>query len=165
MNKRIYFTLLFLTTLFSGWAFRSFGQEHNVQSILNSDSSSVAKTLDKFIKAFTTLNWSDFTECFADDVTAFFPPSAKFPYRANNKAEVNNIFRAVFENARKQKSEPPYLDIQPKDLKIQMLGPVAIVTFLLEDPDLLGRRTIVLKKDKLNWRIVHLHASGIIIPK
>jgi hypothetical protein len=67
----------------------------------------------------------------------------------------------VFENARKQKTTPPYIDIQPKDLKIQMLGSVAVVSFLLNDPDLLGRRTIVFKKDNSKWKIVHLHASGI----
>jgi ketosteroid isomerase-like protein len=125
------------------------------------DSTNVVKAIDKFIKAFAELNWKEFTYCFADDATAFFPPSAKFPYRANNKKEIENIFKVVFENARKQKSSPPYLDIKPKDLKIQRVDSVAIVTFLLNDPDLLGRRTIVFKKDKVDWLIVHLHASGV----
>jgi len=52
------------------------------------------------------------------------------------------------------------MDIQPKDMKIQMFGNVAIVTFHLDDrPGFLNRRTIVLNKSKMGWKIVHLHAS------
>lgn len=126
-----------------------------------SDSMAVVHTMDVFLQAFTNLDWTKFTSCFADSATAFFPPSARFPYRAGNKTEILNIFSRVFEHARTQRSSPPYLIIEPKELKIQMLGTVAIVTFLLNDPGLLGRRTIVLKKENSGWLIVHLHASGV----
>ncbi|MBN9382260.1 MAG: nuclear transport factor 2 family protein [Chitinophagaceae bacterium] len=129
------------------------------------DSMAVVHTMDVFVEAFTRLDWPVFTACFADSATAFFPPSAKFPYRAGNKTEVLKIFSKVFENARKIKTSPPYLPIEPRELKIQMLGTVAIVTFILDDPDLLGRRTLVLKKDQDKWLIIHLHASGMAIPK
>jgi hypothetical protein len=76
-----------------------------------------------------------------------------------------DVFRAVFEGARKQKSSSPYLSIQPKEMKIQMLGEVGIVTFHLEDPGLFGRRTVVFHKRGGRWLIVHLHASGIISQK
>ena len=73
-----------------------------------------------------------------------------------------NIFKDVFDNAHKQKSKPTYISIRPKGLKIQISGSVAIVNFILDDPDLLGRRTIVREKDKERWIIVHLHTSGIL---
>jgi len=158
-------TISFLIILTFTCSFQSFGQDAKNKPGLNSDSVAVVQTINEFTDAFTNCNWERFTECFADDATAFFPPSAKFPYRANNKIEIENIFKGVFENARKQKSKPPYIDIHPKDLKIQMSGSAAIVTFLLYDPDLLGRRTIVLKKDNDKWKIIHLHASGINISK
>ena len=70
---------------------------------LNADSIAVVEKLNEFVGAFSNLKWEKFTACFADDATAFFPPSAKFPYRANNKKEIENIFSLVFENAKKQK--------------------------------------------------------------
>ena len=125
------------------------------------DSTQVLQSLNSFVDAFTRLDWNKFTSCFADDATAFFPPSAKFPARANNKPEILAVFKIVFENFHKIRSSPPYLTIDPIDLKIQVFGSVSIVTFLLNDPGLLGRRTIIFKKDSGKWLIVHLHASGV----
>jgi ketosteroid isomerase-like protein len=132
----------------------------NTQTIADSGSAAVQKTIDGFIEAFTNLEWERFRGFFAADATAFFPPSAKFPRRANGKAEIENVFRNVFGAARERKSSPPYLSIHPKEMKIQVFGRVAIVTFHLEDPDLLGRRTIVFQKTGRRWLIVHIHASG-----
>ncbi len=57
---------------------------------------------------------------------------------------------------------PPYMDIQPKDLRIQVFGNTAIATFHLGDrAGLLNRRTIVLNKTEAGWKIVHLHASEV----
>jgi hypothetical protein len=158
-------SIIFALVISFSLSFKSFGQSQKIQSDSTSDSITVVQTLDHFIDAFVSLNWEKFVECFADDATAFFPPSAKFPSRANSKIEIENIFKNVFENARKQRSSPPYIVIEPKDLKIQMLGDVSIVTFVLNDPDLFGRRTIIFEKLNGKWLIVHLHASGVIIPK
>jgi ketosteroid isomerase-like protein len=164
-HRSKYFPVFSFVIIICTYPFQSFGQNTKDQSHLNPDSIAVVQTIHEFIEAFTNLNWHKFTDCFANDATAFFPPSAKFPSRANNKIEIENIFKNVFENARKLKSAPPYMVIQPKDLKIQMIGTVAIVTFVLNDPDLFGRRTIILKKNNGNWLIIHLHASGVVIPK
>lgn len=129
------------------------------------DSLSLVVAMNTFVDAFSGLNWPVFDACFADDATAFFPPSAKFPYRANGKQEIENIFKIVFENARKRNPGSPHIEIQPREIKIQMLGTTAITSFLLTDPDLLGRRTIVWKKQQDKWLIVHLHASGVPLPQ
>jgi hypothetical protein len=128
---------------------------HDADSIL------VAYRLSGFVDSFSNLQWDKFTGFFADDATAFFPPSANFPYRANNKIEIEKIFKSFFDVMRARKSSPPYLEIIPKDLRIQTLNTVAVVSFTLEDPGMLGRRTIVLEKRNENWFIVHLHASGV----
>jgi len=130
------------------------------QSAAKSNAAAVEKTAAQFIEAFTNLDWERFRRFFAADATVFFPPSARSPRRANGKTEIEAVFKSVFDNARKQKLGPPYLNIQPKEMKIQMLGGMAIVTLHLEDPDLLGRRTIVFQKRGGQWVIVHLHASG-----
>ncbi len=136
----------------------------NRQSI-NADSAGVARTLNDFVDSFRNLEWEKFNSYFSEDATVFFPPSANYPERANNKREIDQVFGRVFANARKRKATPPYLDIEPMELKIQVIGPIAITTFMLNDPDMLGRRTIVLKKEGSVWRIVHLHASGAIHQK
>jgi ketosteroid isomerase-like protein len=131
--------------------------------IETSDSIAVEKTAERFIDAFINLDWNRFRSFFAADATVFFPPSAKYSRRANGKAEIESLFMSVFERAHKQRSGPPYLSIRPKELKIQMLGDVAIVTFHMEDPDSFGRRTIVFQRHGEQWLIVHLHASAIMV--
>lgn len=129
------------------------------------DSTEVVQAINTFVDAFSNLKWEKFSDCWAEDATAFFPPSARYPYRAGSKEEILHIFKKVFENAGKQKSSPPYIIIQPLDVRIQMAGTTAIVTFTLDDPDLLGRRTLVLKKKDGKWLIIHLHASGAPMQK
>jgi ketosteroid isomerase-like protein len=54
------------------------------------------------------------------------------------------------------------MDIQPRDLEIQMIGDVAVVTFHLDDrPPMVNRRTLVLRKTSTGWKIAHLHASEV----
>jgi hypothetical protein len=150
--------LLFIVTFLLSLPFSTLGQ---TSISTNQDSVFVSNTLNEFINVFKNLEWNKFIQFFDTSVTAFFPPSAKISTRANNKNEVGNIFMKVFENAKKNKSIPPYLDINPKDLKIQLIDSTAIVTFHLEDPDLFGRRTIIFHKAHNKWLIVHLHASGV----
>lgn len=129
------------------------------RSTLKKDSAAIEKTINYFVDAFSNLKWEKFSRFFADDVTAFFPPSAHRPARANNKEEVLSVFKTVFENAQKQSN--PHITINPVDTKFQLAGEIAIVTFHLHDPGMYGRRTIILKKEKEKWLIIHLHASAM----
>jgi ketosteroid isomerase-like protein len=122
----------------------------------------VQKAAADFVAAFVALDWERFRAFFAPDATAFFPPSAKLPTRVDGKLEIERVFKTVFENARKQRPGPPYLKIDPLDIKTQMLGDVAWVTFHLNDPGMFGRRTLVFRKFRKRWLIVHLHASGVV---
>lgn len=151
MKQHLYLLLICCTC-----TFKSFAQS-------SPDSAEVRQTMNAFVDAFSNLKWEKFTTFFADDATAFFPPSAKIPYRANNKQEVLNIFKKVFENAQKQNPAAPHIPIEPLDMMIQLAGTTAIVTFTLKDPNLFGRRTIVLIKDNDRWLILHLHASGVAL--
>jgi len=136
-------------------------QESKSAGSMQTDTVVITETANSFLIAFKNLDWDRFADYFADDVTVFFPPSAKYPYRANDKAETLKIFKTVFENARKRRQQAPYLDIDPKDVKLQLFGQIAIETFTLDDPNLLSRRTIIWEKKGNTWRIIHLHASGI----
>lgn len=120
----------------------------------------VRKALGDFIRAFDDLDWESFRLAFDDNATVFYPRAV--PQRANGRAEFEKAFKTVFQHIRGGKTTPPYMDIQPKDLRIQLFGDIAITTFHLDDrPGFLNRRTIVLEKTDKGWKIVHLHASEV----
>jgi ketosteroid isomerase-like protein len=144
--------MMFLTQHISAQGFRR-----------NSAENKIRNTANDFVAAFVSLDWERFRSYFAGSATAFFPPSAKLSARVDGKRAIENVFAKVFENARKQNSSPPYLKIEPLELRIQMLGDVAVVTFHLNDPGMFGRRTVVFRKFGKRWLIVHLHAAGVPI--
>ena len=117
-----------------------------------------------FVEAFNNLDWEKFRLLFSDDATVFFP-FAQAPRRASGRAEVEAVFKRFFDEGRKRKAAPPYLNIQPKDMQIQALGDAAVVTFHLGEDDPVGRRTLVFRKLKGRWLIAHLHASSLARPK
>ena len=114
-----------------------------------------------FLDAFENGDWERFRNCFAEDATVFFLPSAHFPRRAEGRAEIEAVFPRVFAAARQKESVAPYLTIEPKDIRLHQLHRAGVVTFHLEDPDAFGRRTIVFEKREETWLIVHLHASNL----
>lgn len=136
----------------------------NKTSKTNSDSLAVQKAADDFIVAFNNLEWETFRTSFSDDATVFFP-FIQVPRRANGRAEVETLFKSFFDGLRKRKPNPPYQNIQPKDVQIQMLKDVAILTFHLPGDESFGRRTLVFRKHKGKCLIEHLHASVFLKPK
>jgi ketosteroid isomerase-like protein len=122
--------------------------------------SEVRVALANFIQAFDNLDWETFRLAFSDDATVFYP--RVFTERANGRAQFEKTFKVVFDQIRGGKTRAPYMDIQPKDMKVQIFGDIAIATFHLDDrAGFLNRRTLVLKKTKAGWKIVHLHASEV----
>ncbi len=122
--------------------------------------SEVKDALARFIWAFDDLDWERFRLAFDDDATVFYPRAV--PERANGRAEFEKTFKTVFEQIRSGKTAAPYMDIQPKEMRIQLFRTMAIVTFHLDDREgFLNRRTIVLNKTEKGWKIVHLHASEV----
>jgi len=123
----------------------------------------VRKTLSDFIQAFDNLEWDRFCAAFSDDATVFYP--REFPSRANGRQEYEKTSQKVFDRIRADRTQGPYMDLQPRDLRLQLAGDIAIVTFHLDDrPGFLNRRTIVLQKQPSGWKIIHLHASEVAAP-
>jgi ketosteroid isomerase-like protein len=122
----------------------------------------VREALARFVHAFDDLDWETFRAAFDDNATVFYPRA--FPERANGRAEFERTFKTVFEQIRGGQTAAPYMDIQPKEMKIQLFGNVAIATFHLEDrAGFVNRRTVVLNKSETGWKIVHLHASEVSV--
>jgi hypothetical protein len=122
----------------------------------------VREALARFIQAFDDLDWEKFRLAFDDNATVFYPRA--FPERANGRVEFEKTFKKVFEQIRGGRTAAPYMDIQPRKMRIQLLGNVAIATFHLDDrAGFVNRRTIVLNKSETGWKIVHLHASEVAV--
>jgi ketosteroid isomerase-like protein len=120
----------------------------------------VRDTLASFVRAFDNLEWDTFRAFFDDDATVFYPRA--FPERANGRDEFERTFKTVFEQIRSGRSKGPYLDLQPRGLKIQLFDGIAIATFHLDDRiGFINRRTVILHKTASGWKIVHLHASEV----
>lgn len=124
----------------------------------------VREVFAKFIHAFDDLDWESFRSAFDDNATIFFP--SHFAERADGRAEFEKDFKVLFRRIRmgSRKTMAPYMDLQPKNLKIQLFNDVAVATFHLNgSAGFLGRRTIVLHKTKTGWKIVHIHASEMAV--
>ena len=123
----------------------------------------VRETLSRFVSAFDNLDWDGFRSFFDDNATVFYPRA--FPERASGRDEFEKTFKVVFQQIRAGKSFGPYMDLKPRDLKVQIFDGVAIATFHLDDrAGFINRRTIILHKSGAGWKIVHLHASEVAVP-
>ncbi|MBX2963736.1 MAG: nuclear transport factor 2 family protein [Cyclobacteriaceae bacterium] len=126
----------------------------------NKDSIAVMKSANNFVTAFNNFNWTAFRESFTDDATIFYPfwNQAR---RAKGRQEIETSWLTIFpefvDSANTRK-----LQISPKNIDIQLYRQTAIVTFHLGDGvNSLSRRTLVMIKEKRDWKIVHLHASSV----
>jgi len=127
-----------------------------------SDEATVRRLAADFIVAFNNLDWEKFRVFFDDNATIFHP--AQFPRRLAGRSEYEKAWLAVFDGIRTSsgRSKPPYMELRPEDMEVQLLNDVAIVTFHLNrGPNSLGRRTLVWRKSSQQWRIIHLHASNV----
>ncbi len=126
----------------------------------NKDSIEVKNSADNFVAAFNNFNWTVFRESFTDDATIFYPfwnQARRIQGRQEIEAAWVTIFPEFVDTKNTRK-----LQINPKDINIQLYQQTAIVTFHLGDGvKTLSRRTLVMIKEKGNWKIAHLHASSV----
>jgi len=90
------------------------------------------------------------------EVTAFLPFG---PERIVGRKAVEETFREVFAEMRREVPGPPYLRLEPQRFTIQVEAMMAVVSFELPHEGAMGRRTLVLAKQDQGWRIIHIHAS------
>jgi ketosteroid isomerase-like protein len=122
----------------------------------------VEQTLEEFVSAFDSLDWPRFRACFRDNATVFHPAPPN--QHRTEPGDLDQSWIGVFDRIRKSsgRNSPPYMQLHPTDVRIDHLSPdVALVTFHLEDGEILGRRTVVLQRISGAWKIVHSHASNI----
>jgi ketosteroid isomerase-like protein len=118
---------------------------------------------EHFLRTLDNLEWEPFRTSWASDPSVFFP-FADTPDRVDGAAAVEARWQRFFEQARTRRAGPPYLQIRPRDVRVDRYGDVGLVTFTFDGlPELQGqvaRRTLVLVQERGAWKVVHLHASA-----
>ena len=127
------------------------------------ETEAVRAAASDFVEAFNNLDWEQFEASWAEDATVFFP-SGDNPQRVEGRDAIMATFLSFFETLPERREGPPYLSIKPQDLKVQMLGDSAIVTFHLGSSLRDNRRTFVFTRRDSRWLIAHLHASRLPVP-
>lgn len=129
------------------------------------------RALRAFLKAFENDDLVTMEAAFDAAATAFDPvvagrkDVAPLDLQALHRQDgMPPTMRALVQSSLKTGSEPPYRKLDPRDLRVQVEGTIAICTFHLESPGSLARRTIVLVRRGPDWKILHIHASNAVTP-
>jgi hypothetical protein len=156
-------TLLFL----SSFLFAAVVQAQQNSANAASRSGAVEDAMARFVTAFENLDWTTFRRCFSANPTMFHPASPNLR-RVNSPIEFDKAWQGVFNRIKKNsgRTSPPYMKLNSQDVRIERLTPdVALVTFHLADPGIIGRRSLVFQKIDGDWKIVHIHASNLPEPE
>lgn len=129
----------------------------------------VIAVLEKFLRAFENGDFETMEASMTNDAYIF--PRAIMsndltkPIDNVNYRRINGLdpqMKQVINGIRESGVLPPFMQLEPEDLKITILNDAAIVTFHLDNGKSLSRRTIVLAKNDGGWKIVHIHASNVV---
>ena len=125
---------------------------------INDDSLQVYQKMTSFVNDFNNLNWESFRENFAEDITVFLDGDTTT--LVQGKKGVEKLFKSLFDAVRSKKKGPPYFDILPTNMVIQVMDKTAIATFHSDKGSYILRRTFVWYKTNMGWLIVHIHGSS-----
>lgn len=122
------------------------------------DRRDVRAAVDAVVHGLETLDAEATVAPFVDDATVFFPDTAGEPARVEGKAAIRAVFARFFAELRQGGTTS--MTLRPTDVRVEVAGDAALVTFQLRGANL-SRRTFVLRRIGGAWRIIHLHASNI----
>lgn len=122
----------------------------------------VCALLQRFLTAFNARDFDAFRRTFADDIS-FFVDRPYPPRRLDGRAAAEGVFAGGFApyGAGATGPKPPLpTPLVPSHLRVQAFVDLAIITFEVVRPTELARRTLVVRREGGEWRIVHIHASS-----
>jgi ketosteroid isomerase-like protein len=123
----------------------------------NMPAESVRATIASVIDSFRAMDEAGFEALLAPDIVAFLPCDESGLRRSEGRGEVMAQFHKLFGQLRANGSQS--IAVRQTGLELKSWGDTAMATFELEGELRAGCRTIVLRRDQGEWRIVHLHAS------
>ena len=122
------------------------------------------KAIAGWVAAFNALDLPAFLAAFDREATVFHPAPVDGSGKRVEPDQLERTWGETFASlkARSKRQGPPWLDIAPRDLRVDRIGrDAAVVSFHLSNDAFPGRRTTVWHRTARGWRIVHLHASRL----
>lgn len=116
----------------------------------------------RFLAGFNSRDFEAFRRTFADEIT-FFVDRPYPPLRVDGRAAAEAVFASGFAaySPPPGGAAPPLPPpLVPVNLHVQAFGDVAVVSFVVQRPNEVARRTLVVHRDQVGWRVVHIHASS-----
>ncbi len=138
-----------------------------VAALNGDDAASAEAALFSFLRSFAACDLPAMEAAFAPDATSFNAVNAGTGDPAPERQSLKRApgmpdgMRRLALTLRKERPGPPYH--RPdliNDLMVQVVGDIALCTFHFDNPERLGRRTIILVRRAGGWKILHLHASN-----
>ena len=130
-----------------------------------------AAAVERFVEALSRADLPALLDQLDENATMFAPfPEA--PERIAGQKNIAALFESMFSGLRESGQGPVYMNLVPRDVDTRLLGDTAVVTFHLgqvpqeplDEAYSFSRRTLVLHREDGRWKVVHLHASSVIIP-
>ncbi|MBA4008357.1 MAG: hypothetical protein C0456_20675 [Hyphomonas sp.] len=131
------------------------------------EAGSAEAVLMSFLRSFAACDLAAMETAFAPEATSFDGIYAGTNQSAPTRESLKRAsgmpaaMRRIALALPKERTGPPYH--RPDlihDLLVQLHGDMALCTFHFDNPERLGRRTIVLVRRGGDWKILHIHASN-----
>lgn len=124
------------------------------------DQAAAVAAAEHFLRVFDDLEWEPFEAAWSPSRSVFFP-FRDTPERVEG-AEVGVRFRSFFTEVKSTRPGPPYLRLEPRELRAEVMGEAALVTFMLgRAPGDVSRRTLLFVRERGAWKLRHMHASNM----
>lgn len=145
--------------LASGCASTGAGRVQPDQSAA-ADQAALVSAAEHFLRVFDNLEFEPFEAAWSSSRSVFFP-FRDTPERVEGAA-VGERFRQFFADVRSTRPGPPYLHLEPRELRAEVIGDAGLVTFMLgRAPGEVSRRTAFFVRERGAWKLRHLHASNM----
>ena len=124
------------------------------------DQAALVAAAEHFLRVFDNLEFEPFEVAWSSSRSVFFP-FRDTPERVEGAA-VGERFRQFFAEVRSTRPGPPYLHLEPRELRAEVIGDGGLVTFMLgRAPGEVSRRTAFFVRERGAWKLRHLHASNM----
>lgn len=123
------------------------------------DRAELVQAAEHFLRVFDHMEWEPFRAAWSAAPSVFFP-FRDTPERVEGPA-VATRFRTFFDEVKATREGPPYLRLEPQQLRAEVIGSTGLVTFMLgRSPGAVGRRTLLFVREGGQWKLAHMHASN-----
>ena len=128
-------------------------------SLNTDDHAEILAAAEHFLRVFDHLEWERFVACWSSNPTAFFPGD---DIRIDGREAVLARFRMIFDRASLHSSGPRYLQLEPRNLRVDRYGDAGLVTFTLGDtPGSVALRSLLFVRETGAWKLAHVHGTKL----